>query len=55
MNPNIAIKDKKITQEYTLSNEQIQIGKDRKQKHLNSKSKSYKWNEIKNELIRSNL
>ena len=35
---------------YSLTNEQIDIIKERKQKHFNAKSKSYSWEEIKKDL-----
>ena len=50
----IKIQEKEDTQEYSLSDEQIQIVEDRKQKHISNKSKSYKWDEIKEELRSSN-
>jgi len=49
----IKIKDKDETREYSLSEEQVQILAERKEKHLNNKSKSYKWDEIKEELLNS--
>ena len=47
------IKIKEEPREYSLSEEQIQILEERKQKHLNKESKSNKWPEIKDELINS--
>ena len=41
-------KDDELT--YSLTEEQIDIIKERKQKHLYGKSKSYSWEEIKNDL-----
>ena len=44
----INIKEKE--QDYSLTDQQITILKERKQKHLSGKSKSYKWEDIKEEL-----
>ena len=47
----INIKEKE--QDYSLTDQQITILKERKQKHLNGKSKSYAWEDIKEELNNS--
>ncbi|NOX48409.1 MAG: hypothetical protein GXO89_15670 [Chlorobi bacterium] len=49
----IKIKDKNETREYSLSEEQVQILAERKEKHLNNESKSLKWIEIKEDLLKS--
>ena len=49
----IKIKDKKETMDYSLSEEQIKLLKERKRKHLNKESKSFSWPEIKDGLINS--
>ena len=36
--------------EYSLTNEQIRILEDRKQKHINNESSSFDWEDIKQEL-----
>ncbi len=40
-------------EDFTLSDEQIKILDERKQKHIKGISKSYSWNELKDELIDS--
>jgi len=39
-----------ISKENSLTDQQITILKERKQKHLNGESKSYAWEDIKEEL-----
>ncbi len=46
----ISIKEKDSTTEYILTEEQTDLLRERKQKHLNGESKSYSWNDIKKEL-----
>lgn len=46
----ISIKEKEKLAEYSLTNQQIEILEDRKEKHKNNESKSYSWDEIKEEL-----
>ncbi len=51
----ISIKEKEKLAEYSLTNQQIQILEDRKKKHKNNESKSYSWDEIKEELTKKQL
>lgn len=46
----IKIKEKDSPEEYTLTKKQINILEERKQRHINKKSDSYSWDEIKEEL-----
>jgi hypothetical protein len=41
------------TDDFTLTQEHINILDERKQKHLKKESKSFNWDEIKSELINS--
>jgi len=49
----IIIKDKNETESFSLSDVQIQMLKERKQKYIKKESKSFKWPEIRDELINS--
>jgi len=44
------IDDYEADYDNSLTNEQISMLEERKQNHLNKKSASYDWNEIKNDL-----
>lgn len=46
----IKIKDEKDADVYALSEEQINVLEERKQRHISKKSKSYSWEEIQEEL-----
>ena len=46
----IKVKEKEYTKSFSLSEEQKNILNERKAKHLKGESKSYSWNEIKEEL-----
>ena len=46
----IEIKEEENPGEYALSKKQINLLKERKQRHIDKKSKSYSWEEIKEEL-----
>jgi len=46
----IKIKEKATPDEYVLTQEQINLLEERKQRHIKKESKSYTWDEIKNEL-----
>jgi len=46
----IKIKDKESPEEYALTKKQISMLEERKQRHINKTSKSYSWDEIKEEL-----
>lgn len=50
----IKIKEQDNTEAYALIDEQIQILEERKQRHINKKSKSYSWSEIK-DVLKSSL
>ena len=46
----IKIKDEKDADVYALSEKQINVLEERKQRHISKKSKSYSWKEIQEEL-----
>lgn len=46
----IKIKDKKHADVYALSEKQINVLEERKQRHISKKSKSFSWEEIQEEL-----
>lgn len=46
----ISISEDENPQEYKLNREQISIIQERRQKHLDGTSKSYSWEEIKEDL-----
>ena len=50
MTPIFDIKKNANTFDYSLTKEQIKMLEDRKQNHINNESKSYSWNNIKQEL-----
>ena len=46
----IEIKEQENPKDYALNEKQINILEERKQKHVDKKSESYSWEEIKEEL-----
>ena len=49
----IKINDKSESRDYFLTDRQIKILEDRKERHINNESKSYSWKDIKDELRNS--